>query len=77
MQLFNRFDLRRLETLIHQSWELRRDPKERKEEFRASKSKMLNDWLATTDMREITVKSENADGTVKTLTLEQINNFEF
>jgi hypothetical protein len=56
---------------------MRRTPQDRKEERRAKASKALNDHLKQIDLSTVQVDHVDAEGKHKTLTLEQINNFDF
>jgi hypothetical protein len=56
---------------------MRRTPQDRKEERRAKASKELSDYLKQTDLSTVQVDHIDADGKHQSLTLEQINNFEF
>lgn len=75
LQLYDRFDSPSLQAILHESWELKRDPKEKQQEQRAKKSAELNDWLKNTSLNNVVITQ--ADSTGRMLTLEQINNFEF
>jgi hypothetical protein len=77
LTLLNTFDIDRLNKLLSQTREMRRTPQDRREERRAKASKELNDYLKQTDLSSVQVDHVGVDGKHQTLTLEQINNFEF
>ncbi len=77
LTLLNTFDIDRLNKLLAQTREMRRTPQDRKEERRAKASKELSDYLKQTDLSTVQVDHIDADGKHQSLTLEQINNFEF
>lgn len=75
LQLYDRFDSPALQTILHESWQLKRDPKDKQQEERAKKSTELNNWLKNTSLNDVVITQ--AEGNGRMLTLEQINNFEF
>lgn len=77
LTLLNTFDIDRLNKLLAQTREMRRTPQDRKEERRAKASKALNDHINQLDLSTVQVDHVDADGKHQSLTLEQINNFEF